>query len=966
MFEQLQQKLSGEVYTDSLHQKLYATDASAYRILPQAVVVPKHLEDIKAVIAFANEKKLSITARAAGTSLAGQVVNNGIILNTAHYFKEIISINTTEKTCWVEPGVIRDELNAALKQFGVFFGPNTSTSNRCCIGGMLGNNSSGTTSIKYGVTRDKVLAVEMLLSDASTVLFEAIDEPAFYEKLQLKSLEGEIYRCINHLFSNETNRISIQEHFPHPEIHRRNTGYALDELLKFKAFGGSESHINLSKIICGSEGTLGIATKIKLQLDDLPPKYSAMLVPHFESIEACLKAVYPVMQHDLFACEMMDKTILDCTKDNRQQTENRQFIVEDPAALLMLQLNADSEENLKNDLDQLQATLKKQTKAYAQPVLYAEEIDKALELRKAGLGLLGNIKGDKKAVPCIEDTAVRVADLADYIAEFTDIMKGFGQNAVYYAHAGAGELHLRPLLNLKDTTDQQLFQQITSAVADLVKKYRGSLSGEHGDGIVRGGFVQKMIGEQNYKQLKLLKTSFDPEGIFNPGKIVDALPMLENLRFKDYDKNKAAFKTGFSFKEDLGLLNHVEKCNGSGDCLKSGIGAAMMCPSYHVSRKETDTTRGRANVFRELLSTSDADTAFKSNDLEQVMDLCIGCKACKTECPSSVDMALLKSEYLFQKNQRTKVSSKARQFGFIHQQLKKTTAFAPVINWVNKSPLNKLIKHQAGIHHKRSLPDLNTKNLIDYLNKKSQQPRQNKTLYLFLDEFTQYLDYAVGKACIDVLVGLGYSVNYLPHAASGRALISKGFLNEAKALAEKNVALFYPIVNEQHLLIGIEPSALLSFADEYPRLCKDSDKAKYVAQYCRSIDRFIYEEFIAGNISEKDFSTQKKEIRLHVHCHQKSLEDSAYPLKALSIPQNYCVELIPSGCCGMAGSFGMEKEHYDFSIKIAEQRLFPFLRKLPDSIEIAATGHSCRHQIKDGINKATKHPIEYLSEALLN
>ncbi|MDT8346408.1 MAG: FAD-linked oxidase C-terminal domain-containing protein, partial [Flavobacteriaceae bacterium] len=648
------------------------------------------------------------------------------------------------------------------------------------------------------------------------------------------------------------------------------------------------------------------------------------------------------------------------------QTVNRQFIVKDPQALLMLQLNSNTEDDLMQQVEQLQSILEQHTAAYAQPVLYGDDIEKALELRKAGLGLLGNIKGDKKAVPCIEDTAVRVIDLADYIAEFTEIMQRYGQKAVYYAHAGAGELHLRPLLNLKEESDQKLFQQITSEVAELVKKYRGSMSGEHGDGIVRGGFVQNMIGEHNYDLLQQIKASFDPHRIFNPGKIVQAYPMLENLRFQAYKKNNDSLTTGFSFEEDLGYLSHIEKCNGSGDCLKSGIGAAMMCPSYHVSRKETDTTRGRANALREMLSTTDADTAFRSDELEQVMDLCIGCKACKTECPSSVDMALLKSEYLFQKHRLQKPTKKAHQFGFIHRRLKQTASFAPIVNWANKSPLSKLIKYQAGIHPKRSLPDLNTKNLLKYLQNKPQQPRQQKTVYLFLDEFTKYIDYSIGKASIDLLIGLGYSVKYLPHPASGRALISKGFLKEAKTLAEQNIALFYPILNENHFLVGIEPSAILSFVDEYPRLCNKVDQAKQVAQYCRTIDRFIYEEFKAGNISPKNFTKHKKDIHLHVHCHQKSLDDYRYPLKALSIPENYTVQLIPSGCCGMAGSFGMEKEHYDFSLKIAEQRLFPFLRNLPAEVEVAATGHSCRHQIKDGLNKTTKHPVEFLSEALLN
>ena len=551
----LNQTLQGEVKFDELHRAIYATDASVYRKLPLGVAYPKNSDDIKKLIAFAKDNNTSLIPRTAGTSLAGQCVGEGLVVDVSKHFTNIISLDTNKKQVTVQPGVVRDELNVYLKPHGLFFGPNTSTSNRCMIGGMVGNNSSGTTSIKYGVTRDKIVSMKTLLSDGSEAEFGAIDKQAFEQKLAAKTFEGELYRNVHKALANEATQKEILEEFPKPEIHRRNTGYAVDELIWSNIYGHRDRNFNFCDLLSGSEGTLAFTTEITLQLDDLPPSEAVMVASHYSSIDDCLNDVANTMEHDLFTCEMMDKIILDCTKNNATQSKNRFFIQGDPAAILMLEIKEYTIEKAREKAQKLIEALNGKGLSYANPILEGKEIGQALELRKAGLGLLGNMIGDRKAVACIEDTAVALPDLAPFIAEFSVLMDKYEQQAVYYAHAGAGELHLRPILNLKKKDDVVLFRQITTDVAHLTKKYKGSFSGEHGDGIVRAEFLPIMIGEKNYELCRHIKAIFDPNNIFNPGKIVDAPKMDESLRY-EVDRNEPEIKTLMDFsdsQDSLGL-----------------------------------------------------------------------------------------------------------------------------------------------------------------------------------------------------------------------------------------------------------------------------------------------------------------------------------------------------------------------------------------------------------------------------
>ena len=519
------------------------------------------------------------------------------------------------KTVRVQPGVIRDDLNNYLKPYGLFFGPNTSTSNRCMIGGMVGNNSSGTTSIQYGVTRDKVLALDCILSDGSQVCFSSISKETFIEKTKLDSLEGSIYKKLHGVLDSKEVQQEIRKQFPKPEIHRRNTGYALDELIDTVIFGGNNA-FNMCKILAGSEGTLAFTTAITLQLDTLPPEKTAMLVTHYDSLEKGLLDVVHAMKHELYCCELMDDIILERTKENTTYLPYRFFVKGTPKAMLFLEVKAATAPVLEDKLTALQTTLNKEKLSYHTVVLYDQDVLKALHLRKAGLGLLGNMVGDKKAVACIEDTAVSLEDLPSYIKEFTAIMKSYKQKVVYYAHAGAGELHLRPILNLKTQQGVSYFRSITTDVAHLVKKYKGSFSGEHGDGIVRSEFIPIVIGEKNYALLSVVKKAFDPNYIFNPGKITAPFKMDVSLR-NDYKQDPPTIDTAFNFDDSQGILRLAEKCNGSGDCRKSAAASGMMCPSYHATKNEKDTTRARANVLREVLTTNDAKNKFDSSTAQR-------------------------------------------------------------------------------------------------------------------------------------------------------------------------------------------------------------------------------------------------------------------------------------------------------------------------------------------------------------
>ena len=957
--KKLHNSLSGDVLFDNLHKTLYATDASVYRKIPLAVAFPKDKNDIITLIEFAAKNNITLIPRTAGTSLAGQCVGDGIVVDVSKHFTNIISFDEKAKTITLEPGIVRDSLNVYLKPSGLFFGPNTSTSNRCMMGGMVGNNSSGSTSIKYGVTRDKVLEIDAVLSDGSTAVFKEITSAEFIKKTKETSQEGNIYQAIFEELSSKENQKEIKEEFPKETIHRRCTGYAVDEFLKSDLFGGTSPTINVAKFLSGSEGTLAFSTSITLQLDDVAPKESIMVCTHFKSINESLKATVVAMNHNLYNCELMDKTILDCTKNNRELAKNRFFLQGDPEAVLMLEVSANSIEEAEVLADNLIADLEKNKFGYHHPKVYGKDLAKVHYLRKAGLGALANIVGDKKAVACIEDTAVALEDLPNYIEEFTKIMDKYQQNAVYYAHAGAGELHLRPILNLKKKEDVVLFRKITTETAELVKKYKGSFSGEHGDGIVRAEFIPLMIGEQNYQLLRRIKKAFDPKNVFNQGKITDAFSMDESLRY-EVNRNEPKIKTIQNFSDSEGILKLAEKCNGSGDCRKPVEAGGTMCPSYRATKDEKDTTRARANTLREFLTNSEKENKFNHKELKEVFDLCLSCKACASECPSNVDIATMKAEFLYQYQEKNGYSFRSKLFANNAKYNKLGSAFPKIANFFTNSIIAKKV---LGVATERSVPKLANQTLESWL-KKHHPKTSKKSVYLFNDEFTNFYDAEIGQDAVILLEKLGYEVKTVNHDESGRSHISKGFLKEAKQICNNNISIFKDIITDETPLLGIEPSAILGFRDEYIRLADDKASAEKIAKNSFTFEEFLSKELEKGNIDITLFTTTAKTLKIHGHCHQKALSGTHASFEVLNIPTNYKVTIINSGCCGMAGSFGYEKEHYKISMQVGEDTLFPKVRNTPKETQIVAAGTSCRHQIYDGTKRIAKHPITILKEAL--
>ncbi len=965
-FEQLVSTFKGELYWDDTMRKLYATDASAYREMPLAVALPKDEADIKLLIAFANEHKTSLIPRTAGTSLAGQVVGNGIVVVVSKYFTDILEVNQEEKWVRVHPGVIRDDLNRHLKQFGLYFGPETSTANRAMIGGMIGNNSCGSNSVVYGSTREHLLEVETLLSDGSEVTFGEMTTQQFEEKRTKNTLESELYKSIYEELSNEENSKEIDDQFPKSSIPRRNTGYAVDIVKQSEPFYNGGEVFNFCKLIAGSEGTLAFITEAKLSLNVLPPKEKALVCVHFETIHESLLANLVALEYNPSACELMDHYILECTKENKQQLANRFFVKGDPQAVLVIELLRDSKEQLDSDVKALIAALKAEKYGYHYPVVTGPDTQKIWELRKAGLGLLSNIPGDAKPVPVIEDTAVDVNDLPAYIQEFNAILQKHDLFCVHYAHAGSGELHLRPIINLKTEEGNRLFKVIADEISVLVKKYKGSLSGEHGDGRLRGAYIPFMIGEKNYELLKRVKQAWDSNNIFNPGKIVDSPAMNESLRYMP-GQDTPFHETMMDFSGAQGILRAAELCNGSGDCRKSPLAGGTMCPSYMATRNEKDTTRARANILREVLTNSTEVNVFDNSEIKEVMDLCLSCKGCKSECPSNVDVAKLKAEATYQVYQSNGVPLRTRMIANFDRLNKLASKMPALNNWLTNTTAFKKV---MGIAIERNVPKLASITLLNWY--KRQKPKNfdieaalDKKVYFFCDEFTNYNDVAIGQKAILLLTKLGYEVIIPTHKESGRTFLSKGLLKEAKAIAEYNIEALIDVVSEETPIIGIEPSAILTFRDEYIDLTRGAlkDKAQALSKNALTIEEFLAKEIENKHISSDVFTDEKRLIKLHGHCHQKALSSLVPSKKMLTLPKNYEVQLIPSGCCGMAGSFGYEKEHYEVSMQIGELVLFPTVRAQPNEVIIAAPGTSCRHQIEDGTDKMAKHPVEVLFEA---
>lgn len=970
-FSKLESIIKGKLLTDKLHHIIYSTDASAYKERPLAILIAENKEDIQHAIKFCSDHNISVIPRTAGTSLAGQVVGGGLIVDVSKRFNKIIEINSSERWVRVEPGVVLDELNLYLKKYNLYFGPETSTSNRCMVGGMVGNNSCGAHSLVYGSTRDHTLEIKAFLSDGSEVEFKKLSIDEFNNKCDLQNLEGEIYRSINQILSNRDNREEIEKEFPDKNLERRNTGYAIDLLCEMKPFKPDGEDFNFCKLICGSEGTLAFITEIKLNLVSLPPKEKGLLVIHHKSIAEALVANVLALKFNPVAIELIDKFLLNCTKNSIEHSKNRFFLKGDPEAILCVEFAENTKEEIETKSHKLITAFIENKYGFHYPLLFGNDINKVWALRKAGLGLLSNVPGDAKPQPVIEDTAVSPNKLPEYIADFNKVLSENNLECVYYAHIATGELHLRPVINLKEFKGVRQFRLVATEIARLVKKYNGSLSGEHGDGRLRGEFIEYMIGSKNYSLLKQIKKTWDPNGVFNIGKITDTPPMDKHLRYEP-GTDTPELDTMFDFSETLGLVRMAEKCNGSADCRKSEIIGGVMCPSFQATRDERNTTRARANMLREVINSNLKKNKFDDKELHDVLDLCLACKGCKSECPSGVDMAKLKSETLYQ-YYKTKIRPMRSVLIASFSKIQSIACRIPrIYNRVISGKVSGTIaKISVGFSRKRSLPQINLITWQSWLRKNIKElnyknEHSGKGVILFIDEFTNYNDLNVGIAAVKLLSKLGYKITVPDFQESGRAKISKGFLKSGRKIATQQVNRFYEVVSIEQPLIGIEPSAILTFRDEYPDLLRGElkDKAKILAASVFTIEEFLYNENRNDRIDSSLFTDAKKTIRYHGHCQQKIICGTDAAKSMLKIPVNFEVEEIKSGCCGMAGSFGYEKEHFELSQKIGELVLFPTIRNTDEDYFLAASGTSCRHHIKDGTGKIARHPVEILFEAL--
>ena len=943
---ELEARIEGEVRFDAVHRALYATDASVYQIPPLGVVVVKYRQDILTALELCRRFRCPITMRGGGTSQGGQSIGAGLVLDTSKYYNRVIETNIQERWVRVEPGVVLDELNAQLVPFGLRFAPDITTASRATIGGMMANNSSGARSVLYGKTIDHVLEQTVALSDGSVVHFhEMAREDAPREE---GTLESACYKAVTGLASQHAEEIERR----YPKVMRRVGGYNLDE------FTDPAKPVNLSKIMIGSEGTLGIVLEAKLKLVPLP-KAKAVMVVMFADLLESLSAVPAILKHNPSAVEVMDKSILDHTRQNAALDRIRnEYIAGDPAATLCIEFYAADKAQLPPRLAALEADLRALGYGYA----YRGETDPAGQariwsLREASLGLSMAMKEDAKSVSFVEDTAVGPDKLRDYIEQFLKIIHKHGTTAGIYAHASVGCLHVRPVINLKTEEGIQKFEAIATEVADLVLAFGGALSGEHGDGYLRSPFMSKMFGPVLYDAFRQIKHTFDPLGILNPGKIVDSPPLTSNLRFGAGYKTPNP-STYFDYSEYGGMGGAVEMCSGVGACRKRLSG--NMCPSFMVTGDEASSTRGRANVLRIAMSGRLDEAGLDDHGVYDVLDLCLECRACKSECPVGVDMARFKSEFLAGFWSRNGTPFKARALGNIHKVSKWGSRFAPLSNWMQATAAGRrLNENLLGIDRRRTPPRWRRRTFEKWVNARSPGHGKGSVVHLFNDTFTNHYDPEIGIAVVEILERCGHRVKVVKPGCCGRPLISQGLLEEAQAQAAIVVEGLFSIANRGEKILFCEPSCLSAVKEDAPDLLRGEQqkRARVVANAC-----ILFDEFAADlDLPIQGFSGR---ILMHGHCHQKSMGMlQATAALMARIPAASVVDL-DAGCCGMAGSFGYDKKHYDVSLAIANRKLIPAVKGMDLGDVLVATGTSCRHQVAELSGTNAVHPAVLIRSLL--
>ncbi len=954
--DELRRRVSGEVRFDPHSRLLYSTDASIYQMEPVGVVIPRSVADVQAVVEFAAREGIPVLPRSGGTSLAGQTVNHAIVLDFSKYLNNVLEVNAEEQWARVQPGIILDQLTRQMGPHGLQYAPDPTTANRACVGGSIGNNTCGAHSVIYGKTLDHIQELEVVLSDGSTAHFGQLTASELEARVSAGGLEGEIYRGVLRIAREQKDEIDRT----YAKIQRRVSGYNLDEfILDDMGRGGP---VNLARMVVGSEGTLCVVTEAKVNL--VPrPTMTSLSVLHFRSIYDASEATTRVLRHDPSSIELIDKMVIDRSREALGASRLLSFIEGDPGAMLVVEFYGESEDGLTARMDALKADI---GLAYACVNILDRAGQAAVwNVRKGGLGLLMSTRGDAKPIPFVEDPAVDPSVMGEFVKRFDEIVTEHGTTAGYYGHASVGCLHIRPLISLKSQDGIDKMVSIGEAVSDLIKEFGGSMSGEHGDGIVRGVWTRKMFGDQIYNAFRQLKQTWDPQGIMNPGKIIDTPPMTENLRYgAAYQPD--SLETTLDFSADSGFSGAVEMCNGMGACRKLD---GTMCPSFMATRDEEHSTRGRANLLRAALSgrmPEGAESSITDHRLHQALDLCLECKACKAECESGVDMAKLKYEFLNHYQKEHGVPLRSRLFANINGLNKLGSRYAPLTNWLAGSGIGRsLASTFLGLSPQRQQPAFASLSLPDWFARRGQNGRGRAkygTVALYNDTFMNYNYPEIGIAAVELLEAGGYHVELVNGGCCGRPMISKGLLDQARDQARANIDTLNTYASQGIPIVGCEPSCLLTLRDEYPEFVGD-DRARTVAENSFLIDEFLANAHDQGRL-DLEFSDVAKQVLFHGHCHQKALVGTGSAMSLLGMPPGYQAELINAGCCGMAGSFGFEKEHYDISMQIGGLSLFPAIEAKPDA-EVAVMGVSCRQQVEHGTGRRARHLVEVLRDAVV-
>ena len=993
---ELRKEMRGDVRFDPGSRLLYSTDASMYQVEPVGVVIPRDAADVQAAVEVAGKLGVAILPRGGGTSLTGQTVNHALVLDFSRYMDRVLEVNIEELWARVQPGLVQDNLNHHVRPLGLLFGPDTSTSNRATLGGMLGNNSGGSHSIAYGLTVEHVIELTTLLADGSRVVFGEITPDEFVGKCRAPGLEGQIYREIARI--RETYGDEIQARYP---AHwRRVSGYNLNELVSFVAGSvrpawtegglrqarpgsdtlgqpaqarpgsdmpgqpagvrsGSDSRLNVARLIVGSEGTLLTVIEAKVRLVRRP-KRTVLDVIHYRDIQEALESSQAILETGPYAVELTDKMILDLARGNIEQSKRMSFVQGDPAAIMIVEYAAETDAEVRAKVEALEARRQRERFGYASHVAHdPAQVQSIWSLRKAGLGLLLGMKGDKKPIAFVEDTAVEPRHLPEFVARFREIFAKHDTVGAYYGHCSVGCLHIRPVIDLKTPRGLEQVRAIADEITDLVVKFRGTLSSEHGDGRARSPFLERMYGPKIMQAFRELKRAFDPDNRMNPGNIVAPAGVTDHLRYgTQYTTWEPT--TLLDFSEQGGFAASVEMCNGVGACRKTLEGT--MCPSYMATKDEEHSTRGRANALRAVLSGRLPPSEFTGRRLYQVMDLCLECKGCKAECPANVDMAKLKYEFLHHYYQANGLPLRNRLFGRVARMNRLASRVPTLFNWISGlAPSRWALERIAGIDRRRPLPSLAAQPFTDWFRHHiSPAAAPRGEVVLFNDTFTTYNVPEIARAAVEVLEAGGYRVVLVDRKCCGRPLISKGMLVEAREHAAWNVRHLAPYARRDVAIVGLEPSCLLTLRDETVDLVR-TDDARAVAR-----QSFLFEEFLLRERARGltlTFGAAGRKALLHGHCHQKALVGTAPTVGALRWA-GFEVEEVDSGCCGMAGSFGFEREHYDISIALGNRRLAPAVKAALAETEIVAPGISCRQQIQHLAGRRAKHPAEVLREAL--